>query len=296
MFETLLLAREAGVAVRQLPFIGMGGVRYIDMLLARKVAGMSDFVSLEHDRTLWKRCALNKPFAQMEIYEGSAADYLAKVGLRRPAVIWFDIEKMASKDARDDIISLATGAKPGSFVFVTAGAEMPVDLRAVKGKDRRLAQLKEKFAPLADKVPESWLGANEFHRASAHLAIKFLRFGFAGRADGVFRPLINLTYKDSAWMATVGGFFGPEAQADGIRRLVREHLKFAMGHVNDAPFEIEQFNITDAERLIFDRSASAPPRSRRYRNQLAALGFRPSVIDQYTKLVRFIPRYVEAAF
>lgn len=295
VFETLLLAREVGVDVRDVPFIGMGGVRFIDMMLAHKVVSMTRFVSLEHDNTLWNRCELNKPFSQMSVYRGSAAEYLAEVGLKERAVAWFDIEKMASKDAKEDILTLATAVRPGSFVYVTAGAEMPRDMIAIKGKNKRLSELKSRFGPLADKISEEWMFPKDFHQASAHLALKFMRFAFNGRLDGVFRPLINLTYKDTAWMATVGGYFGPDPTASAVAERVKRRMKFLFGAKNDAPFVLEQFNITDAERMIFDRSATTSRRLSKHRNQLEALGFRGSVVDQYRDLIRFIPRYVEAA-
>ena len=295
VIETLLLAREVGVDVRRLPFVGMGGVRFIDMLLAHKLASMTKFVSLEHDETLWNRCDLNKPFSKMTVYRGSAAEYLAEVGLNEPAVAWFDIERMVSKDARDDILALATAARPGSFVFVTATAEMPSELRAIKGRRKRFDYLKTNIGPLADQLPEEWLTAKDFHQASARLALKFLRYAFQGRSDGTFAPLINLTYRDSIWMATVGGFFGETMKASQIEKRVVEHLPYVLGPGTDAPFVLEQFNITDSERIIFDRSATDNARIKRHRKQLRNLGFRGSIIDQYQELMRFIPRYVEAA-
>jgi hypothetical protein len=97
-------------------------------------------------------------------------------------------------------------------------------------------------------------------------------------------------------MATVGGYFGEKSVSGTMLKHVRKRMKFLLGDLNDAPYVIEQFNITDAERVIFDRSATSPRRSRKYRNQLESLGFRRSIVDQYRDLIRFIPRYVEAAF
>ena len=295
VIETLLLAREVGSDVRRLPFIGMGGVRFIDMLLAHKLASMSEFVSLEQDETLWERCELNKPFSKMDVYRGSAAQYLAEVGLSQPAVVWFDIERMVSKNARDDILALATAAQPGSFVFVTATAEMPGELRSVKGRIGRLAQLKASIGPLADQIPQEWLASNDFHQASAYLAMKFLRYAFNGRLDGSFEPLINLTYRDSSWMATVGGYFGDGMVAASIAANIRSRMPFILGPGHDAPFVLEQFNITDSERILFDRSATDHKRIKKHRKQLETLGFRETIIDQYGDLMRFIPRYVETA-
>ncbi len=295
VMETILLARETGLKTRTMPFVGMGGVRFIDFLLAHKILGTDRFVTLEHDETLWNRCELNRPFESIDLYRGSASDFLDERGFQEPSIVWFDLEKMASQDAKDDVISAATSLKPGSFLFITATAEMPRHFADCKTKDRRLAALKEEFHPLAGKLPVEWVQKNEFFRASAHLAMAFLRFGFNGRSDGHFSPLVNIAYRDSSWMVTAGGFFGEHAVASAIEKKLLETIPFVCGSPNGEPFPIEQFNMTDIERGLFDRAVSASPRKKSAKNQIKSLGFRDSVYDQYRQLMRFIPRYVETA-
>jgi hypothetical protein len=295
VMETILLAREAGLKTRAMPFVGMGGVRFIDFLLAHKILGTDTFVTLEHDETLWNRCELNRPFESIDLYKGSASDFLNERGFREPSIVWFDLEKMASKDARDDVVSAATSVKPGSFLFVTATAEMPRHFTECKSMDRRLVAVKEEFYPLAGQLPVEWVQKNEFFRTSAFLAMAFLRFGFNGRSDGHFSPLVNIAYRDSNWMVTVGGFFGEQAVAEAIQKKVLETMPFACGLTGGTPFPIEQFNMTDLERGLFDRAVSASTRKRSAKNQIKSLGFRDSVYDQYKQLMRFIPRYVETA-
>jgi hypothetical protein len=235
VMEAILLARETGLKTKVMPFVGMGGVRFIDFLLAHKILGTEKFVTLEHDETLWNRCELNRPFESIELYRGSAGDFLNERGLQEPSIVWFDLEKMASKDAKEDVVSAATSVRPGSFLFVTATAEMPKHLAECKGSDRRLAALKEDFYPLAGQLPVEWVQKKEFFRASAHLALAFLRFGFSGRSDGHFTPLVNIAYRDSNWMVTVGGFFGEQAVASAIENKVRETIPFLSGSANGNP-------------------------------------------------------------
>lgn len=289
------LARGAGLEPKNLPFIGMGGVRFIDFLLAHKVLGINRFISLEHDETLWSRCNLNKPFDDLEIFEGEAASFINERGFDNPSFVWFDLEKMASKDAQEDIVAAATAVKPGTFLFATATAELPSQLDSMKMK-ARLAHLRSQFGPLANDIPEEWMNKKKFHLASANLAGKFLNFGFGGRIDGKFYPLINIAYKDSNWMATVGGFFGNEIQGASIQHLVRDRHPYLAREHSTPPFVLEQFNITEREKHIFDRAATAMPRRSSAKNQLRKLGFRDSIVDQYSDLMRFIPRYVETLF
>lgn len=295
VMEAMLLAREAGLETRTMPFVGMGGVRYIDFLLAHKILGTRKFLTLEHDETLWNRCELNRPFESIELFRGSARDFLDQRGFQEPCICWFDLEKMASKDAQDDIVSAATSVKPGSFLFVTATAEMPKALAECKTVARRLATIQAEFEPLAEALTVEWVEKGEFFRASAFLAMAFLRFGFNGRSDGHFTPLMNIAYRDSSWMVTVGGFFGDQANGSAIRTKMAPTMPFAFGFDDGRPFAIEQFNMTDLERNLFDRAVSSPARKRRAKNQIRDLGFRDSILDQYAQLMRFIPRYVETA-
>lgn len=295
VMETILLARETGLRTRAMPFVGMGGVRFIDFLLAHKILGTDKFVTLEHDETLWNRCELNRPFESIELYKGSARDFLDERRLDESSIVWFDLEKMASKDAKDDVVSAATSVKPGSFLFVTATAEMPRHFDEFRKLEQRLAAVKAEFHPLAGQLPDAWVQKNEFFRTSAYLAMAFLRFGFSGRSDGHFSPLVNIAYRDSNWMVTVGGFFGEKAIAMAIQKKVLESMPFLIGSTDGNPFSIEQFNMTDIERGLFDRAVSALPRKKSAKNQIKSLGFRDSVYDQYRQLMRFIPRYVETA-
>jgi hypothetical protein len=293
VMETISLSQYAGVDVSKLPFVGMGGTKYIDFTLAHKMLGVKRFTSIEHDETLWARCDFNKPFNSINLFEGPAADFLAEVGFPEPAIVWFDLEKMASKDARDDIVGAATSIKPGSFLFVTATAEMPEELLNLK-MIQRLANLKARFEPLADRLQEGWMNKKDFHLASARLAKAFCSYGFGGRSDGTFFPLVYLSYRDSNWMTTVGGYFGPGDVGRKIIKIVRHRHKFLLGS-EELPFVLEQFNITDIERILFDRAMTENPRKRKSKKQLKELGFRSSIVAQYVDLARFIPRFVETA-
>lgn len=201
---------------------------------------------------------------------------------------------MASKDAQEDIVGAANAIQPGSFLYVTATAELPPDIESQRKMAARLAALKARFAPVGDQLQEPWMNKKDFHKASAFLAKAFLNQGFNGRADGKFFPLVHIAYKDSSWMTTIGGYFGDERTGQIITsKVVRDH-PFLMGERDGSPFVLEQFNLTDAERAIFDRAVTSKPRHVACKNQLDRLGFRRSILAQYKDLMRFLPRYVES--
>ena len=105
-----------------------------------------------------------------------------------------------------------------------------------------------------------------------------------------------MAYRDSSWMTTVGGFFGDAETGASLTQTMTQRHSFLFGEPNEGPFVLEQFNITEQERLIFDRSATTKRGRSAARNQLERLGFRQTIITQYRDLMRFIPRYVETVF
>jgi hypothetical protein len=294
VLDTLQAAKAAGIKLEELGLIGMGGVRYIDFLLANKVVGIRQFTSLEHDENLLARCEFNKPFHDLEIYSGPASQFIAEVGFNNPCVIWFDFEQGISQDLSDDMIALSGAVKPGTFIYITATAELPEKLRKINGLPKRLEQLQQDIEPFGANLDASSLNPGNFPTFATQLVRAFLTFGFAGRSDGVFFPFLRINYKDSTWMATVGGYFGSQENVDKLREAFRGRCDFLKPSSDQFVYTIEQFNITDAERRLFDRAAIARRSRRSEKIALRKLGFRESILIQYSDLMRFIPRYFES--
>lgn len=294
VMESLQAAKAPSVPVDNLRFVGMGGFRFIDFLLANRVLGVNKFTSIEHDEAIIPRCEFNKPFSGIELFSGSSSEYIEKIGFSDPAIIWFDYERGVSSDLKDDMLALAGAVKPGSFVFITATAELPQSLKNLKGLAKRRAALQEDVTPLAANVIDEDMNAQIFHLTAAKILLGAIRLGFAGRADGVFYPYLRLTYKDSTWMMTIGGYFGVEAKIKEIQKSLKERCGFLKPDNCNFVFQVEQFNITDAERRLMDRAAIAPKARRSERIALRKLGIRQSIVDQYEDLMRFVPRYYES--
>lgn len=294
VLDSLQGANAAGFGIADLPLIGMGGFRFIDFLLANRVLGMKKFISLEHDANLVARCEFNKPFHDFEIFRGSSDEYIDTIGFKKQSVIWFDHERGLSKDVRDDMISLAGSLVPGSFVFITATAELPARIKKIEGPQKRLDQIQSDLDPFASDLTLEDLKEDKFHVPAARILRRALSFGFAGRGDGVFFPYVRLNYKDTTWMMTVGGYFGSPEEAARLETELLRRCPFLKPRSDEFVYVVEQFNITDAERRLFDRAAVSGSSRRSERLALKKLGFRTSIIDQYGELMRFIPRYFES--
>jgi hypothetical protein len=294
VLDTLQAAKSAGMHLEKLRLIGMGGVRYIDFLLANKVVGIKQFTSIEHDEELLARCEFNKPFHDLDVYFGSASQFISEVGFNAPNVIWFDFEQGISRDLSDDMIALSSAVKPGTFVYITATAELPEKLKKINGLPKRLEQIQGDIDPLGGSLGVADMSPSGFPTVAARLLRSFLAFGFTGRSDGVFFPFLRLNYKDTTWMTTVGGYFGSPEEVQKLREAFRGRSDFLKPDSDQFVYTIEQFNITDAERRLFDRAAIARKSRRSEKSALRKLGFRESILLQYPDLMRFIPRYFES--
>jgi hypothetical protein len=272
----------------------MGGVRYIDFLLANKVVGTRQFTSIEHDKRLLARCEFNKPFHDLDVYFGPVCQFITEVGFSDPSVIWFDFEQGISRDLSEDMIALSSAVKPGTFVYITTSAELPEKLSRINGLPKRFEQLQEDIQPLQGDFEPADMSPGAFPPVAARLLRSFLTFGFTGRSDGIFFPFLRLNYKDTSWMTTVGGYFGSGEELRKLREAFRGRCDFLKPDSDRFVYAIEQFNITDAERRLFDRAAIARKSRRSEKRTLRKLGFRESILAQYPDLMRFIPRYFES--
>ncbi len=294
VLDCIQAGSAAGMNIGQMPYIGMGGFRFFDFVLANKFLSTNRFISIEHDESLIARCDLNKPFESIEIYTGGADDFMVERGFQESSIIWFDFEGALSENLRDDLIGLSSAVKPDSFVFVTTGGEMPKELVGIGKEEKRLERIRSMIGAHTAGVTTEQMKKNGFPVAVALIAANILKFGFAGRSDGEFLPLLRLAYKDSAWMVTVGGFFGRSQFASDLKREVKRRQPFLKLHKKEYVLQIAQYNLTDIERRRFDFAATAPKGSRSAKQQLRRLGFDNRTIEQYKDLMRFIPRYFEA--
>ena len=292
VFECIQSGRVAPLSIEKLPFIGMGGVRYIDFLLAHRILGITTFTSIEHDKNLIPRCKFNQPFTSIKIHRGTTFEFLNEIGLNNPSIVWLDYEMGISENLLEEITLLTSKAQPGSFVSVTANAQRAKEIS--ESDDARSKEYyKEQIGSFAESLSSQAFSKEIFPLTVARLLSTFFVSGFGGRTDGKFFPFLRIVYKDSTWMATAGGFFGQNEHITSISLSLGERFAFLKPDSGNDVYEIGQFNITDAERRLFDRAALAADSEKDAKNSLAKLGFDESIIDQYRSIMRFIPRYFE---
>lgn len=192
----------------RLAYIGFGSIWFTDFVLAHKLLGIDDMVSIEGDDVGYKRALFNSPYATVRVRHGRSSVVLPtlyddEVVRGRPWLVWLDYDYEFDETLKDDITSLVENAPANSILLVTFngnemkygpaperpdrlrtlfGAVVPDDLSKRACKDERM---QETLADLARDYMKSV--ANDLAR------------------PGGFVPAFRLVYRDVAPMVTVGG-------------------------------------------------------------------------------------------
>jgi hypothetical protein len=295
LVDFLLAARSTGIPVSPLPYVGMGGIKFIDFIMMHKFLGSKNFTSIEGDGGVIERCKFNKPFGDINVYHGDVSKYIDEFNADAPHIFWLDYDWALSQNVFDDLIDLGSKLAIGSFLIVTVSGEASGPLRKLNDR-QRLQYFKETLNDFALDF-----GENDFSDATIRFTISkmllaILTYSFRARYPAQFFPAIKLLYKDSTWMATVGGYVGNKPEISALVRISKEHLSFLPKQNNDSFFQIPQFNVTDIERRILDLLVTRKPKERSKVRIVKNLGFDSHFIRQYQNMIRYIPRYFESAW
>jgi hypothetical protein len=132
----------------------------------------------------------------------------------------------------------------------------------------------------------------QFPKTIHKMLVSAFKNAFAARRDGVFRPLLQIQYKDSSTMVTVGGCFCTEDSCDMVESRIKKDLPFLLG--KNLPYKIKNLNLTERERSLFDMAVTRKTTRSHQANKLRSLGFKDKDFEAYNELLRFLPRYYES--
>jgi hypothetical protein len=295
LVDFLLAAKSVGIPVTALPYIGMGGIKFVDFIMVHKFVGNKKFVSIERDPAVLERCKFNLPFNNIHLYKGDIADFINEFDGRTPSIFWLDYDWALSRDVFDDLIDLGSKVASGSFLVVTISAEATGPLRKLNDRER-LFYFKETLGDFTLGLNETDFSDGKIRISIAKMLHSILIYSFRARLPIRYAPALKLLYKDSTWMATVAGFVGTREEVALLSQEMRTHFSFLPRMANDSFFEIPQFNLTDIERRVFDLLVTQSPRSRSKSRLVKNWGFSSEFIKQYRNMLRYIPRYYESAW
>jgi hypothetical protein len=288
LLDFLKCASDAGFAISDYRYVGMGGTMFYDFHLLHRFLGVNRMISLERDQNMHPRSRFNCPFDFIEVKNQAVADFLDKDRDEAVTVYWLDYDGGLGPDIASDIMSLGTKLKLGGFAFVTIYAEPPGILEK-QNRNKRLEYFQEHLGEFSAGLTSAEMETSIFPTTVHRVLTTVFRNAFAAR--GVFQPLFQVQYKDSSQMVTVGGCLCSRTTASGFGRRVRANLSFLW---KGRPYKIRSLNLTDRERILFDMAVTKNDARCSQAKSLRAMGFKKPDFDAYRDLIRFLPRYHES--
>jgi len=292
MMDLLRMARAAGINVSDYTYIGMGGTRFYDFHMLHRYLGIRSMISIEQDAEIVERCQYNKPFGFISVANATASEFIDTHTFDHPVLAWLDYDWGLSKVITSDILTLATKVRLGSVLFVTIRADLPRDL-VNKKADEKIQHFKDQLGDLALDCKSRDVGQNGYSRYVERVLTAAFNAAFIAKPNAVFRPLFRVLYKDTTWMATVGGCFCDHQTAEKLAGLAVAEFPFLF-RADGGPYELVDLNFTPRERALLDHFVTCDLATDDERAVVRKLRFDDKTIAAYKSTVRFLPKYVEA--
>lgn len=292
MLDSFGAAMEAGFPISEYRYVGMGGIRFYDFILMHKFLGIEKMTSLEHDRKSMRRVRFNVPYKFIDVVNTNVHDFVTRDTFTGNTIYWMDYDGTINQKITRDIASLAPRVKIGDFVFFTVCGVPPKGLQN-KNTEYRLEEMKEIFGDLAKIFSREDMENENFSTAVFKLLRTAFTNGFVVRQEGMFRPYFQVSYKDGLEMLTYGGVFAGMEDWRHFAKVLKNKGS-VLERSKAGRYKIDKFNLTDRERGLFDRAATATQANAEEVMEIKQLGFPVRKLRKYRELLRYHPRYVES--
>jgi hypothetical protein len=200
---------QRSLDLERLAYVGFGSIWFTDFILAHKLLGVDDMVSIECDDIGYQRAKFNVPYATVRVEHGDSCDILTALYKNerlsgRPWMVWLDYDYELNESARDDVRSLVENVPANSIVLITFNG---IDRRYGQRPAERPARLRTLLGSVVpDDLSPTDCKEDLMQATLANLALDFMQSTAAELArPGGFIPAFRVLYKDSAPMVTVGG-------------------------------------------------------------------------------------------
>lgn len=221
-----ILQTRLGLDLSQFIYIGLGSIWFTDFVMAHKLLGIKNMISMEEDCIGYRRALFNAPYATVDVLKGSSSATLPTLFnneniSQNPWLIWLDydsaFDELLQKDTRD-VIEKA----PENTLFLITFNSNDNRYGRLKNRPERLRQLFEDVVP--DDLSKCSCKAPCMQEILADFAIAFMQSVAAGSMRrGGFVPAFRVIYNDSATMVTAGCFLASSQQlADEAQKIVGE--------------------------------------------------------------------------
>ena len=206
-------------------YIGFGSIWFVDFVLAHRILGITDMISIESDNIGFVRACFNSPYKTVRVMHGLSSEILPGLYKNerfndRPWVIWLDYDREFDEDLRDDVRSVLEEA-PESTVFLITFDGGESKYGNAKDRPDRLRELFGEVVP--DDITKDQCKSDQMQNTLSNLAISFMQSVSAGsRRPGDFLPAFKINYKDTAQMITVGGILPSPVIAEDAAAVVNQ--------------------------------------------------------------------------
>lgn len=216
---------QAHLDLERLVYVGFGSIWFSDFLMAHKLLGVDDMVSIEADDIGFQRAIFNSPYATVRVRHGNSFDVLPSLYAdpiigSRPWLIWLDYDYELNESVRDDIRSVVENAPVNSMLLVTFNG---LDRKYGHATHRptRLHELLGSVVP--DELSKDACKDENMQETLANLTLDFMASVAADLSrPGRFVPAFRLLYRDNAPMVTVGGILPAKGAARMATDLVAQ--------------------------------------------------------------------------
>ena len=211
--------------LRDLVYVGLGSIWFVDFVIAHKALGVEKMVSIEKDAIGFARARFNAPYATVDVRNGASSvvlpDLLEEPGLASlPWVVWLDYDGGFDEGLGDDVRLLIEKAPSGTSVLVTFNAAERAYGRRPDERVDRLRELFEGVFPA--EVTKAACKGGRMQGTLADLSLDFMRsVGVAAGRPERFIDSFRLVYRDGPPMVTVGGTLTPPESVGRVRTVTQ---------------------------------------------------------------------------
>ncbi|GAA4035689.1 hypothetical protein GCM10022281_15140 [Sphingomonas rosea] len=282
---------QAQLDLDRLVYVGFGSIWFTDFVLAHKLLGVDDMVSIESNEVGYRRAVFNSPYATVRVRHGFSSAVLPslyedEIVRGRPWLVWLDYDKEFNADLKEDVVALVENAPTNSILLVTFnGNEMKYD----KAPERP-EHLKRLFGSVVpDDLPTRACKDDRMQETLADFSLQMMQSVAADLArPGGFVPAFRLIYRDVAPMVTVGGVL----PARGAARIASEVVRAADWPCRpQKPIVAPHLTVREAASL----QSRLPCVGRLERADVQALGFdlEDDQLEAFQAYYRHYPAYAQ---
>jgi hypothetical protein len=255
-------------SLRELTYVGMGGLDFSDFVVAYQKLGTERMFSIEAGESV-SRLSFNRPYDFIEIIPGQTNDVLRDIEdiEDRRCVVWLDYQSRLTANERQDIEYLASSLAPGSAFFVTVNAYTSVNMSQPAAAqeiaiEKEMGRLRRDLGDHFDEA-RGWKdylkdGLGDVQREAGVRTVARTMLGRPGqRADLV----MDVRYRDFAQMQVLGWVVSDQ-QVDIADICHLSDLEYTWQARDGVPLSLRWPDITTREWEHLSREAlSSPPSS-----------------------------------